>query len=166
MSGTFGQLPFADRPARSDRDHGAEHAMNAPFSQHCKNRPDNPQNHLPQTRRDQDEAASDNRICRLCFCTRTNLVGIGYARSNTLYVGQSRWGNHSGQRRPRARTRAWVGPSRRSRPPLWLAASPPLVVNKQKQRGCIGWQPLEMLLALFGRGEMSGLSPLCAAKRT
>jgi hypothetical protein len=52
MSGIFGQLPFADRAARSDRDPGAEHAMNAPFSQHCKNRPDNPQNHLPQTRRD------------------------------------------------------------------------------------------------------------------
>ena len=46
-------------------------------------------------------------------------------------------------------TRAWVGPSRRSRPPLrlapwpslWLAASSSLVVNRQKERGRISWRP-------------------------
>jgi hypothetical protein len=64
-------------------------------------------------------------------------------------------GNHSGQRRPRARTRAWVGPSRRSRPPLWLAASSPLVVNRQKERGCIGWQPVG---AMVGRSTDGGPS--------
>jgi hypothetical protein len=115
--------------------------MNAPFSQHCKNGTDNPQDHT-KTRRKKDETASDNRICRLCFCTFTKHVGFGYARSNALYVEQSRWGSHSGQRRPWARTRAWVGPSRRSRPPLWLAPPSPLVVNREKERGRISWRPL------------------------
>jgi hypothetical protein len=102
-----------------------------------------------QRRRHQNETASDIRICRLCFCTRTNYIGVGHARSNTSHAGQHRCDNRSGQRRPRAWT--WVGPSRRSRPPLrlvprpplWLAASSPLVVtftSRRKGRGYVSWR--------------------------
>jgi hypothetical protein len=71
------------RASRND----PERSVNAPFNQHCKTGTDIPQERLPQRRRQQDEMASDNWVDRVCFCTRTNHVGIGYARSNTLYAG-------------------------------------------------------------------------------
>jgi hypothetical protein len=63
-------------------------------------------------------------IGRLCFCTRANPVGVGYARSNTLYVGRRRWSSYSGPW-----TRVESSPRLAPRPSLWLAASSSLVVT-------------------------------------
>jgi hypothetical protein len=62
--------------------------VNAPFSQQCKNETDSPQEHFITTKEAPNEAASDNRTYLLCVWDRANYAGVGYARSNTLYVGR------------------------------------------------------------------------------
>src|SRR5262249_16031620 len=101
---------------------------NVPFSQHCADGTDSPQEHFATTEEAPDEAASDNRTYLLCLWARTNCDSVGYACSNTLYVGRRRSGSDSGQSRTCASAWAWawVGPPRRSRPPLRLVSGPPL----------------------------------------
>ena len=115
----------------------SERFMKAPFSQHCKNGTNSLQDHFARTEEAPNEAASDNRTYQLCLWARANHAGVGYARSKALHAGWRRWSGNSDQRRP------WVGPSRRSRPPLrlvsrpplWLAASSPSVVISRPQKG-------------------------------
>ena len=139
----------------------SERSIKAPFSQHCKNGTDSPQEHFARTEEAPNEAASDNRTYQLCLWARANHAGVGYARSKALHAGWRRWSGNSDQRRP------WVGPSRRSRPPLrlvsrpplWLAASSPLVVISRPQKGAAVVSSLffarccNQRLSLFGRNR-------------
>jgi len=84
------QVPLKPVNPTSLSSNGSERFLNAPFSQHCKNGTDSQREHLPQRRRHQNETASDNRTYRLCLFTCANYVGVGYARSNTLYAGRNR----------------------------------------------------------------------------
>ena len=135
------------KPSPANGSHYSERFIKAPFSQHCKNGTDSPQEHFARTEEAPNEAASDNRNYLLSLWARANHAGVGYARSYALHAGWRRWSGNSDQRRPWAWP--WVGPSRRSRPPLrlvsgsplWVAAaSSPLVVifTSRPQRGRSG----------------------------
>ena len=78
----------------------SERSINAPFRQRCKNKLIVCRSILQSWRRKPNEAASDDRPYLLCL----------WARANHACVG----------------SRAWVGPSWRSRPPLRLGSGPPL----------------------------------------